>query len=189
MEGKMYHIKQDKRSIASAELIGEAMLKCLEEKEFHQITIVDLQQKSTVSRATFYRLFDRTEDVLEWMYERQIQAANRTYQEMDAKERPSFLRYILDFFYENSSLAEHLIKAQKIGVIHRVHQKNVPWFLELFPVAGEISENDYDYYSCIFTALLIGSLIVWVSHDKKETPVEMYQILKHQMELAVRAME
>jgi AcrR family transcriptional regulator len=184
----MYHIKQDKRSISSAELIGKAMLECLAEKEFHQITIVDLQQRSTVSRTTFYRLFDRTEDVLEWLYERQIQAANQVYQEMDPAARPSFLKYLLDFFYENSMLAEQLIRAQKIGILHRVHQKNVPWFLELFPVTGDISPADYDYYSSTFTALLIGSLIVWMDHGKKETPEELHQILKRQVDLVVRAL-
>jgi AcrR family transcriptional regulator len=189
MEGKMYHIKQDKRSLASAELIGEAMLKCLEEKEFHQVTIVDLQKQSTVSRATFYRLFDRTEDVLEWMYERQIQEANQNYQEMKSEERPSFLQYLLEFFYENSMLVEQLIRAQKIGILHRVHQKNVPWFLELFPVTGELSDNEYDYYSSTFTALLIGSLMVWMSHGKQETPQQLYQILKQQMELAARVLQ
>ena len=69
----MYHIKSDKRSQTSAKLICDAMLRCLETKSLFETTIVDLQKESPVGRSTFYRLFDRTEDVLEYLYEQRIQ--------------------------------------------------------------------------------------------------------------------
>lgn len=62
----MYHIKEDKRSLRSAQLIYQGLLDCLEEKEFQQISISDIQRKSFVSRSTFYRLFDTLNDVLDY---------------------------------------------------------------------------------------------------------------------------
>ena len=63
----MYHIKSDKRSRTSAKLICDAMLRCLDEKPFSEITIVDLQKESTVDvllfivcstvRKTFWNIF------------------------------------------------------------------------------------------------------------------------------------
>ncbi|MFR4008571.1 MAG: hypothetical protein ACLT0Y_04305 [Christensenellales bacterium] len=36
----------------------------MQEKPFHKLRISDINQKSYVSRATFYRLFDSLQDVL-----------------------------------------------------------------------------------------------------------------------------
>ena len=60
----MYHIKKDKRCQQSAQMIIEGLNQCLAEKEFAKITVSDIQRKTGVSRATFYRLFDDTSDVL-----------------------------------------------------------------------------------------------------------------------------
>lgn len=182
----MYHIKSDKRSQTSAKLIGNAMLACLEKKKFENITIVDIQKESTVGRATFYRLFDRTEDVLEWLYEEQLQEVNKKYQEIPKEERPSFLQYFLIFYYENSGVVEHLIQAQKLGILQRVHQKNIPWILEMFSITDEGTVENFDFYSATFTALLIAALSVWTSHGKRETPEELHQIIREQMEIAIK---
>lgn len=63
----MYHIKEDKRAKASVELICGGLKRCLKEKSFESVTISDIQRVSGVSRSTFYRNFDRMEDVLALM--------------------------------------------------------------------------------------------------------------------------
>ncbi len=182
----MYHIKPDKRSRTSARLIGDAMLALLEKKRFDSITIVDIQKESTVSRATFYRLFDQTEDVLEWLYEEQIQEVKNSYIAIPRENRPPFTQYFLNFYYDNSMLAEQLIRAQKIGVFLRVHQRNFRQVLELSDVSGEVTAENGDYYAATFTALLVAYLLVWMAHRKKETPDEMNQIIREQINVAIR---
>lgn len=66
----MYHIKEDKRAKASVELICDGLKRCLKEKSFESVTISDIQRVSGVSRSTFYRNFDRIEDVLALMCDR-----------------------------------------------------------------------------------------------------------------------
>ncbi len=58
----MFHVKQEKRALASANLIYEGLCQCMTQKEFAQITIQDIQIASTVSRSTFYRHFDSLTD-------------------------------------------------------------------------------------------------------------------------------
>lgn len=106
----MYHIKPDKRSKTSAKLICNAMLHCLDEKPFSEITIVDLQKESTVGRSTFYRLFDRTQDVLEYLYEQRIKDIYNGYHLLPEDNRPSFTLFILNELYYNSAVLEVLIK-------------------------------------------------------------------------------
>ncbi len=66
----MYHIKHDKRAESSVELICTAVLELLETKPLGEITISDVQRRSTVSRSTFYRNFDSLEDVLALLCDR-----------------------------------------------------------------------------------------------------------------------
>lgn len=60
----MYHIKADKRSLASARLISQGLNRLLQAKDFDSITVTDIVNEAGVGRATFYRLFDNTTDVL-----------------------------------------------------------------------------------------------------------------------------
>lgn len=60
----MYHISEDKRAVKSAQLIWEGLEKCLQEKALATVRVSDINEKSFVSRATFYRLFDSVQDVL-----------------------------------------------------------------------------------------------------------------------------
>lgn len=71
----MYHIKEDKRAQASVELICDGLKRCLKEKSFESVTISDIQRVSGVSRSTFYRNFDRMEDVLALMCDRVFEEA------------------------------------------------------------------------------------------------------------------
>ena len=71
----MYHIKEDKRAQASVELICGGLRRCLKEKSFESVTISDIQRVSGVSRSTFYRNFDRMEDVLALMCDRVFEEA------------------------------------------------------------------------------------------------------------------
>lgn len=80
----MYHIKHDKRAESSVELICTAVLELLETKPLGEITISDVQRRSTVSRSTFYRNFDSLEDVLALLCDRgfdEIAALTRSRQE------------------------------------------------------------------------------------------------------------
>ena len=65
----MYHIKNDKRCLKSAERIGDALRSMLDEKPLSDITVTDIQRLSETGRSTFYRLFDNIDDVLLYIAE------------------------------------------------------------------------------------------------------------------------
>ena len=174
----MYHIKSDKRSQTSAKLICDAMLRCLDEKPFSEITIVDLQKESTVGRSTFYRLFDRTEDVLEYLYEQRIQEIYNGYHLLSEDKRPSFTLYILNDLYSNSSVLEVLIRNNLIRSMQKVHNKYIPVYIR-----EELGNDNFlsiteDYACSLFSSLVVGIISVWIHHDKRETPTELYHLLR-----------
>ena len=174
----MYHIKSDKRSQTSAKLICDAMLRCLDEKPFSEITIVDLQKESTVGRSTFYRLFDHTEDVLEYLYEQRIQKIYNGYHLLSEDKRPSFTLYILNDLYANSSVLEILIKNNLIRPMQKVHNKYIPVYIR-----EELGNDNFlsiteDYACSLFSSLVVGIISVWIHHDKRETPEELHHMLQ-----------
>lgn len=174
----MYHIKSDKRSQTSARLICDAMLHCLESKPFSEITIVDLQKESTVGRSTFYRLFDRTEDILEYLYEQQIQEIYDGYHLLSEEKRPSFTLYILEDLYENSSVLEVLIKNDLIHLIQKVHNKYIPLYIRKELGSSNFLSATEDYACSLFSSLVVGIISVWIQHSKRETPQELYHLLR-----------
>lgn len=174
----MYHIKSDKRSQTSAKLICNAMLRCLEEKNFSEITIVDLQKESTVGRSTFYRLFDRTEDILEYLYEQRIQEIYNGYHLLPEDERPSFTLYILNDLYQNSSILEVLINNSLIQLMQKVHNQYIPLYIRKELGNDYLPATTEDYACSLFSSLVVGVISVWIRHEKRETPQELYQMLK-----------
>ena len=62
----MYHIMDDKRSQLSAQLILTGFKSLLLTEDFELITVTAICREAGVSRSTFYRLFDNTQDVLDY---------------------------------------------------------------------------------------------------------------------------
>ena len=102
----MYHIKTDKRAEKSVELICTGLLACLEQKEFSQISISDIQRASTVSRSTFYRNFDSLDDVLALLCDRGFDEILRS--GSDALNLAAF-----HYWYAHGRLLEAILSSDK----------------------------------------------------------------------------
>ncbi|MDR1322618.1 MAG: TetR/AcrR family transcriptional regulator [Gracilibacteraceae bacterium] len=86
----MYHIKDDKRSHISLELIRDGFYSLLEEKDFEALTVSGIAERAGVGRATFYRLFDDKTDILRYDSDQVMDGA---------------LRWATDYFSRRESLA------------------------------------------------------------------------------------
>ena len=129
----MYHIKEDKRSIRSSEMLYEGLAKLMREKDFSDITVTDLVEAANVGRTTFYRNFDLIEDIL-WMKNDQVfeelvrynQEYRKTY---DGESPPHILKPLLRYFYLNSEIIELLILANRMDIFQKSFRTiNVEFF-------------------------------------------------------------
>lgn len=172
----MYHIKQDKRAITSAQLIVKGLESCLKEKEFNQITITDIQKASTISRATFYRLFDSLTDVLAYQCDlifEQLSDSAFLYEDM-GKDSPFY--YLVQFWLEQEKLMEMIVKSNHMEILYATHQKYADqigrYLLNLKPD----EEKQKEYLIGILTAVLIGVFTVWVNKGKQESARELSEL-------------
>ena len=161
----MYHIKADKRTETSAKLITQAVLALMEEKSFDEITITEVQRHSGVSRSTFYRSFDRLEDVLELLCDQGFRAAF----DRGGNVPVAVFRY----WSENSGILEALVRIHRTDILYSSFRRTAADHVRMQALKED--EAQYDYFVSIVTSGMVGILTTWVEHGKTETGDEVLQ--------------
>lgn len=167
----MYHIKNDKRAVKSAELICEAFQHCLHEKSYDQITISELQRLSTVSRSTFYRNFDSLEDVLSLLCDRGFAEA------LSHKGRDgSAPMVIFHYWYSHGELLEAILQAGRAELFLDSFRR----ILETTGISAFMLADsaEFDYFISSIAYVMIGTLATWIRRGRKENEQQLLDALK-----------
>ena len=176
----MYHIKKDKRSQKSAELIYTALTTLLKQKSFQRITVSDIQRVSSVSRATFYRHFDHLTDVLAWRCEQYFAEMFSNYHG-STENTYKFIHYLLEYWFFHHEILEILVNIHRIDIIYECHLNCFKSFIEQ-RILTQIPLEDYDYAMGIRSGMMVGILFVWLKGRKKQSPEELLSIIQKQAE-------
>lgn len=179
---KMYHIKNDKRAIASAELIYVGLCQCLDKKPYEQITISDIQKASTVSRATFYRHFDRIDDVLYWYCNRSFDEVLNSYSYSQNAPMYDFCRHFINYWSENSKILEILMQINRMDIIYNCHIEHLNSIVAINLQNAPFLDKHYEYFLGVRTGVLVGFFMAWLKSGRKESADEVFQIIKEQFE-------
>lgn len=175
--GILYHIKNDQRSIRSAETIYDALSVLIGTQDFESIKISELVVQAQVGRATFYRNFDAIEDVLHWRCEQTIDELFNYLQAYGRSEEPKgrmpLLKPLLRFFYLNSTLIELLIKAKRTDLLQTVFQKRLERLQPVFAALLDVPQEYLSYGPVIRSSVAINILVHWVKGGKKQAPDEL----------------
>ena len=179
----MYHVSNDKRSQKSAQLIWEGMEKALQEKTLRKLRVTDIYEKSFVSRATFYRLFDSVEDVLSYECDLIYFQLAEAVQNATFGSKQALFLYLIQKWLEQEVLIKTLAENNLVSVIYETHMKNRSLTKKVFLKGTVISENESDYLSAILATLIPASVNVWYLHGKTETPEEIYRAVSHSLSI------
>lgn len=179
----MYHIPDDKRAQKSAGLIWEGMEKCLQEKSLDKLRVTDIYQKSYISRATFYRLFDTVQDVLKYkcdcIYARLAEAENNSL----FKSKHDFFLYLIKTWIEEEVLIRTLVENNMINVIYETHMKNRDFMKQIFLTDVTITDSEADYLVSLLANIIPAAVNVWYLHGKKETPEEIFMAVRQSINI------
>ena len=173
----MYHIKSDKRSQASAQLIGNAMMELLKVKNFDDISVSDIQRQSTVGRATFYRLFDNTVDVLSWL-------CNQIFDTMtnrNALPTENMVESMISFigtWMEHEVLLQAIIRSGHIEVIYEMLYRRMKEVGDLLFPDLQLENGKADYLVSIASTAMIGGLSAWLKHGKTESAEQVFENIR-----------
>lgn len=180
----MYHIKPDKRSQASAAMLYGALMECLREKPFEQISITELSARATVGRSTFYRNFDEIADLLYWKCDQQFADVLQRYlREVHPSGQPLGLpQYMFGYWMEHSEVLETLLSIRRIDIIYDCFARNSAIVLQPLQKQNPIPPEEYQYFLSIRIGIFIGVIEAWLRGGKKETAQQLAQMLGRQFD-------
>lgn len=172
----MFHIKSDKRSQTSAKLISDGLFRCMKRKPFPDITISDLQRESTVGRATFYRLFDRTEDVLAYECDCVFSELVQQGCLMDASNRYEMFRTFFEAWTNHLPLLNAITQSGHVEILYQTFRTHAESIGKIMIPGKELSPENVDYMIAILTSSLMGTMNVWLDNKQNKTPDELADI-------------
>lgn len=164
----MYHIKEDKRAKASVELICDGLKRCLKEKSFESVTISDIQRISGVSRSTFYRNFDRMEDVLALM-------CDRVFEEAFASDYSNISEAVFRTWFHHADMIEAVVGIGRGDMLYASLRRCTSRMRSGLPEWGDAAP--LDYLASIIASSMMGIMITWVERGKKESEEELKGVI------------
>ena len=181
----MYHVKDDKRSLLSAELIYNGLMECLKTKPLDQVTITEIVEAAGVSRATFYRCFDSPVDVLHMKcdacFEKVINGLLREY-EKGPQGRDDLMVYFFRFWMDHSDLLDALIDAKRLDIIYECQRRHFDKLADTFFPQMDTESEEYVYFIALRTGILTSMLMAWGKTGRKKKPEELIPLITGYME-------
>lgn len=186
----MYHIKEDRRSQASAAEIVRGLQKCLKEKPLRTVTVTDLHRATGVSRATFYRLFDTPEDVLLYQLDQMTRAAMETYESQPNRTTTELLEQSIALGLENHAFLKALVENGRLDLLFSYTEdsfRKLDMDNRLFP--GDMDPAERQYVIANLSMAMVATQITWSRNGQKESPQELMRYLKRYTETMLEMME
>lgn len=176
----MYHIKNDKRSYKSAELICEGLAERLKTKSYWEISITDVCAATGIARTTFYRLFDTLDDVLLYQFDSLFETALKEYI-VPKQTGQSYAKLMLITAMKNPPLITAIISSGRNDLFDfatRAKESTIIQNLQL-----DINDTDRLYCTPMLNSMVFAALSTWVKEGCKETPDQLFSILKRNMKI------
>ena len=176
----MYHIREDKRSAQSAELIYQCILKLMDQKSYDLISVTDIQRKSGIARTTFYRCFDNISDVFLWKCDEAFHTAFSTYHPPAFRGEFDLARHFVNYWIQNYKILEILMRINRLDIIFTCHMKNAYILEEKYGVLPNFPRAHTEYYVSVRTGFTISILLAWLKGGRKENADEIIEIIREQ---------
>ena len=159
------------------------LLRVLQEKSFEKLRITDIYQKSFVSRATFYRLFDSLQDVIVYECDCIYMRLAKEIKQESFRSKQDFFIYLIESWLKQEVLIKTLVENNMINVIYETHMKNTELMKKIFLENVVISDSEADYLISVLANIIPAALNVWVLHGKAESSIEIYKKISRSLDI------
>jgi len=183
----MYHLTSNKKTHQSADLIFNALHELLHKKDFTEISVSELVTQAGVGRATFYRLFDSKQDVLQYKCDTKfIQLQRYVWSYRDKQDltdnllSTNLLVPLLQFWYKDSLVIEAIIRARRIDILHSSIENMFSSLFDRVDLGKDDKENK-EIFVTIRTGILFNLLLTWIKNNKTTPPEQLAKIVLEQV--------
>lgn len=168
----MYHIKNDKRCLRSADRIGDALRSLLAEKPLSEITVTDIQRLSGTGRSTFYRLFDNTDDVLLYLAEEEFHDLMALYKDMSW---PDFTKRVINSIMSETRVLVNVASSGKTHLLSKALRNKLTKEAEM---SGYIFDNVSKYIIAMFVGGCLSLVTSWEENGREESIDELAELMQ-----------
>lgn len=170
----MYHIKSDRRSQRTAAEIGRGLLECLKEKPLSSVTVTDIHRITSISRATFYRLFDNIEDVLDYLCEESSREDLEQLGAIEADSTDPLFTRLLAKGMESHDLFKALMDNGRYDLLFRYADRRYRLMQGLSPARiQELDEDSYDYVISAMAMNMVATMVTWHRRGRIDSAEEI----------------
>lgn len=172
--------KLDQRVKNTREWTFIALHELLKETPLNDIKISSIIEKAGISRATFYRNFNRKEDIVAYKVKDFFKSFYHDYISYYLDHNPEDDFYLIQAFFkrvgEEEQLIETVIKCKleymMINEVHRI----ISTFKDLFYRRTQVSQRSESYTIEIVASAAWTLLARWYKNGKKESPQVLSKI-------------
>lgn len=169
----MFHIPQDKRAQESAQKCCDALRKLLEKNAFERITVSQICAVASVSRPTFYRLFDIPADIVRWYCDCSVKQMCCNLQQQDISVRELPFQFIVYDIFSHPEALELAYKAGRVDMADAAFAENISPLLGEVRRKYQISESDLNMSTTLVSAIITASFRTWIDSGKSE-PIDVF---------------
>ncbi|MDO4283798.1 MAG: TetR/AcrR family transcriptional regulator [Eubacteriales bacterium] len=140
----------------------------MEKTSFPDITIMDVIHHCSVSRPTFYRLFDNLSDILYWKCE---QSMLETIEYARANPSASFeelFAQFSSFWMQNRILLQLLVRNSMTDILFQLHANHIDDIKNIFFADRPMSEMQREYLACLLSAIIPAVFKIWSKHPEQD---------------------
>ena len=175
----MYHISNDPRAIKSASLIADSVIALTQHTTFADISIATIQRESTVSRSTFYRLFDTTVDVLSYRCDQMFNEITVDLSKLSQQNlHESQITFFLKACMAHVELLQALDASGHTEILRDAHRKFLPQIIAHLPHTAPMDSSTADYVNSMLTDILPSAMFVWLRHGRQEDAETVFNKIK-----------
>ncbi|MDM8212518.1 TetR/AcrR family transcriptional regulator [Enterococcus hirae] len=153
--------------------LAQALIDLCQTHSYQKISIQALTKKVGLNRQTFYYHFDDKEELLKWIYLRDLEYLGPEMTLANWEEQVLLLLKAIrqkGVFYQKTTLGAADVFSQLFS--KQIQQR----FIDLFAHLDEerqLSAQDKDFYSTFFAFGCAGVLLKWIRGDYQEMPLEI----------------
>lgn len=171
----MYHMENKKKSYVYNQIVDAFML-LLADKPMIDITVTEMCKKAGVGRASFYRFFSSTSDVLDCMIDNLYQKLHELIDPIiDSSDSQKWRNFLFQYVYFLNS-PERKILETRMDNFSIVLNRFIERILNDMPMDTNLPMKDrYDFSAKI--SMVNGVLLIWQETGMKDTPEEIVNYL------------
>ena len=179
---------KDNRKERTRKALLLAMVTCLQEENFDQITTSKLAKTAGISRSGFYTHYRDKYELIEYYQQGLFDRLEKVFEQHKNNEREAFYQIIR--FLKEEQLLTALMGPNGTRELQTYTINKVRIFIEQVMIQrynyGPTSNIEQEYSSVYFSYAFYGILQHWLTRGKKESPEELTHFIMNTIPIKKR---